>query len=127
MDTVNLYNIFLQYKTYFSSLNFNSLLFFKTYINYLYIVLFFVIVKYYFTFNYSKEDDLYLDKTALNHKFGDLASKFMDLKQEFDNFLKNQQIKTNQNIYEIKILKEENSSLRTRIEEIEEALYENEN
>ena len=74
--------------------------------------------------NIGKSEDI--QTMSFIHKCGQLSSELLDLKTEFNNFLEKHHIKTNQNSFDIKMIREELSMLKGRIEVIEEALTEEE-
>lgn len=141
MNTSEIYNIFLYYKSYFSSsISFNTCqLFINKYypiavknIHYFYICTFlyisYIIIRRVEIRvedgNTKKNEDI--QTMSFHHKCGQLSSELIDLKTEFNNFLEKHHIKTNQNSFDIKMIREELSMLKGRIEVIEEALTEEE-
>lgn len=140
MNTAEIYNIFLYYKSYFSSISFNS--FNKYYpfvvknIHYVYIItVLYILHLLSRTFERTVENRVEkqgenrvedIQTRSFNFKCGQLSSELLDLKTEFNNFLEKHHIKTNQNSFDIKMIREELSMLKGRIEVIEEALTEEE-
>jgi hypothetical protein len=138
MNTSEIYNIFLYYKSYFSSLYSISL---NTCINkyypvavknihYVYIItVLYILYQLSRTLERPEENNKKMEDIptmSFNHKCGQLSSGLLDLKTEFNNFLEKHHIKTNQNSLDIKLIREELSMLKGRIEVIEEALTEEE-
>jgi hypothetical protein len=140
MNTAEIYNIFLYYKSYFSSISFNSftLLLNKYYpfvvknIHYVYIItVLYILHLLSRTFERTVENRVEnrgedISTMSFNYKCGQLSSELLDFKTEFNNFLEKHHIKTNQNSFDIKMIREELSMLKGRIEVIEDALTEEE-
>jgi hypothetical protein len=134
MNASGIYKIFGYYKSYFSNYIIPSILSFVQSLQfndlkYLYpIIGLYILLNFLFNKEKNSEKEI-LETISLNHKCGSLATQYCDLKRDFENFAEKWQIKTNQNNYDLKIIKEENNEIKRilnsfiqRIDAIEEDL-----